>query len=260
MDGKNNFKSRGKKRAFLRAYARMGMLRKVFEHTKISPHAHYDWLRNDPAYAEDFELARDIAADCLEDEIIRRARYGVPEPVGWYQGKAGGTIVRYSDNLAMFQMKSLRPERYRDNHHITVDHKVELTVDEVKRRINAIACSDPQLIEDMGLSSQVGELVGDSYKDAVIDAECDVVDPVHDGGGAPQGDVRCDAISPHKSTGDSKGEILSPPNSTVDQKEKHVSPAGKKNNPTGKSNHELRRQRRAERERKIREAIARGRL
>ena len=50
----------------------------------------------------------------LEAEAYRRAVEGWVEPVGWYKGKAGGTVRRYSDTLLIFTLKGLLPDRYRD--------------------------------------------------------------------------------------------------------------------------------------------------
>ena len=60
------------------------------------------------------ERARIMAGDILEAEAHRRAVEGVEEPVGWYRGKPGGTVRRYSDNLLMFLLKGVLPERYKD--------------------------------------------------------------------------------------------------------------------------------------------------
>ena len=56
------FTVRGKKRAYLRAYAACGRLDKAAEKAKVHRNSHYLWLRSDPQYAEDFELAKEMAA------------------------------------------------------------------------------------------------------------------------------------------------------------------------------------------------------
>ena len=40
------------------------------------------------------------------------------EPTGWYKGKPGGYVQRYSDNLLMFEVKRQIPE-YRDRWELT---------------------------------------------------------------------------------------------------------------------------------------------
>ncbi len=84
------------------------------EVAKVGRSSHYRWLGMHPEYREAFELAKLQAADVLEDEAHRRAVEGVEEPVGWYKGEPGGYVRRYSDVLLMFQLKALRPEKYRE--------------------------------------------------------------------------------------------------------------------------------------------------
>jgi recombinational DNA repair ATPase RecF len=55
-----------------------------------------------------------MAGDLAEDEIRRRAIDGFDHPI-IYEGKITGSYKAYSDNLAMFFLKGLRPDRYRDN-------------------------------------------------------------------------------------------------------------------------------------------------
>ncbi len=55
-----------------------------------------------------------MAADLIEGEAFRRAVHGVEKPTGWYQGKPGAMVREYSDVLAIFLLKGLRPERYKD--------------------------------------------------------------------------------------------------------------------------------------------------
>ncbi len=56
--------------------------------------------------------AEECAADLLESEAFRRAVHGVQKPTGWYRGVAGGYVTEYSDILAIFLLKGLRPEQY----------------------------------------------------------------------------------------------------------------------------------------------------
>ena len=50
----------------------------------------------------------------MEGEARRRAVDGVEEPVGWYQGKPGGLVRKYSDRLLVLLLKAWIPERYKD--------------------------------------------------------------------------------------------------------------------------------------------------
>lgn len=75
----------------------------------------YKWRDNDPEFAQAWEHAKQIGADVLEDEAIRRAREGVPEPVFYKGKKLRSTVTKYSDTLLIFLLKGARPDKYRDN-------------------------------------------------------------------------------------------------------------------------------------------------
>lgn len=53
----------------------------------------------------------DGAAEALESEAVRRALSGVAVPV-FHQGRECGSTVKHSDQLLMFLLKALLPERY----------------------------------------------------------------------------------------------------------------------------------------------------
>lgn len=53
----------------------------------------------------------DSAAEALENEAVRRALSGVAVPV-FHQGRECGSTVKHSDQLLMFLLKALLPERY----------------------------------------------------------------------------------------------------------------------------------------------------
>jgi hypothetical protein len=102
------------KRGFLRAFCHVGRVTKAAELAGIHSDSHYYWLKNDESYAQAFELARQMSGDRAEDEVYRRAFEGFDHPV-IYEGEITTTYKAYSDNLAMFFLKGLRPDRYRDN-------------------------------------------------------------------------------------------------------------------------------------------------
>ena len=56
-----------------------------------------------------WDEALERGLDALEDEIMRRAKDGVGEPI-YYRGAVVGETRRYSDTLAMFILKSKRRE------------------------------------------------------------------------------------------------------------------------------------------------------
>lgn len=51
------------------------------------------------------------AVAALEQEAVRRALFGVAEPV-FHQGRECGAKAKHSDALLIFLLKTLRPERY----------------------------------------------------------------------------------------------------------------------------------------------------
>jgi len=76
--------------------------------------SHYHWLKHDPKYVEAFDAAREVAADRFEEEIYRRGFVGYDKPVT-YRGKITDHYKEYSDVLAIFALKALRPGKYREN-------------------------------------------------------------------------------------------------------------------------------------------------
>jgi hypothetical protein len=107
-----------KKKAFLVAFAECGNVTQAAQAAGIVRQTHYEWLDSIPEYAELFELAKESAADKLEQEARRRAVQGVEEVV-YYQGKEVGRQLRYSDNLLMFMLKGERPEKFKDRTELT---------------------------------------------------------------------------------------------------------------------------------------------
>jgi hypothetical protein len=101
-------------RAFLAAFRKTGNVRLACEAAKVGRSSHYRWLNRSPGYREAFAVAKEEVADILEAEAFRRAVHGWEEPVGWYKGKAGGVVKRYSDPLLILLLKALRPDRYRE--------------------------------------------------------------------------------------------------------------------------------------------------
>jgi cytochrome P450 len=108
-----NKKRAALKAAFLAAYAKDATLKVACELTGVGRRTHYDWIAQDPAYAQAFVDAEQVATDALESEARRRATEGTTEPV-FYQGQQCGSIRRYSDTLLIFLLKAKRPDQFRD--------------------------------------------------------------------------------------------------------------------------------------------------
>jgi len=103
-----------RQRAFLAGFAGAGGLSGAERLSGVSRWSHYKWMREEPVYRSRFRLARAIVADDAEEEIYRRAFLGVETPI-IYRGKIRGWHKSYSDALAMFWLKAMRPGVYRDN-------------------------------------------------------------------------------------------------------------------------------------------------
>ena len=179
MAKRGTFKSRGRKLAMCQAYARSGQVIKSCAKVGITHVTHYRWLESDPIYAADWEVAGALVTERLEDSMMARAVDGWDEPTGWYRGVAGGTVTRYSDNLAMFVAKGRRPDRYRENYSVDVRHTHAIDADGARQQLAALIERSPEL------ASVVRGLLPTSDP---IDAECVEVE----GGGPPQGSERVD--------------------------------------------------------------------
>jgi hypothetical protein len=93
----------------------------------VSRQSHYEWLRDDPLYAEHFECAKEMLADSAEEEICRRAYRGYDTPV-IYRGKITEYYKSYSDALAMFMLKGIKPAVYRDNAPLPIGGPTHMTI------------------------------------------------------------------------------------------------------------------------------------
>ena len=128
-----------KKREFILGYALTGSFRLAAQRAGCEKTIHYHWRDTDPAYAAAFEYAKDMAADVVQDEIMRRA-------MGWEEQHlaADGTpynVCKYSDLLIIFRMKAMRPQEYRENSHVSVESTatVNITIEERTRAANSRA-------------------------------------------------------------------------------------------------------------------------
>ncbi len=102
-----------KKEAFLKALARLGNVSDACRKARVPRRTVYNWRDEDPAFAEAWNEALEVATDALEREARRRAVTGTLRPV--YQGgKLVGRIREYSDTLLIFLLKGARPDKYAD--------------------------------------------------------------------------------------------------------------------------------------------------
>jgi hypothetical protein len=79
--------------------------------------SHYNWLRERPEYAAEFEAAREQVAGLLEDEATRRAYQGTMRPVT----VAGQMVMvtEFSDRLLEFLLKCRNRPVFGDRQELT---------------------------------------------------------------------------------------------------------------------------------------------
>jgi hypothetical protein len=102
-----------RKQAFLDAYMRRGRMDLATQEAGILYHLPYHWARNDAEFKKAWDEAREVAAQSLEDAAYRRAKTGYLRPV-YQRGMLVGMERVYSDSLAMFLLKGMKPQVYRD--------------------------------------------------------------------------------------------------------------------------------------------------
>jgi len=132
------------KRAFLAALAETGIVTRAAEAAGITTKTVYSLREVDDAFAEEWRLARESAADRMEAEALRRAVDGVDEPV-FGSGGVGlgsvkvGTIRRYSDTLLIFLLKGIRPDKYRERRELSGKLDGSLEVKNLAALVSAVA-------------------------------------------------------------------------------------------------------------------------
>jgi hypothetical protein len=102
-----------RKRIFLEAYQKNGVLKYACAAANVHRQTYYDWLRDDPTFATAAREAREVAIEALEEEAHRRAIEGVEDPI-YYKGEFVATVRKPSDTLMIFLLKANRPEKYRE--------------------------------------------------------------------------------------------------------------------------------------------------
>lgn len=90
------------KTRYLRALSELGTLTAGCKAARVSPHTIYKWRDEDEAFAEEEAQAREACADGLEEALVRRAK-------------------RKSDVAAIFMLKAMRPEKYRETINLNVN-------------------------------------------------------------------------------------------------------------------------------------------
>ncbi len=108
-----------KKLRFLIAFSATPVMRVATKIANVSANSVYAWRKNDEAFKEGFEIAREIGVIAAESEAWHRAVDGTVEDVYGNLGQNLGTGVVgqkrvKSDGLMMFMLKAAAPEKYRE--------------------------------------------------------------------------------------------------------------------------------------------------
>lgn len=111
---------------FLEILGTCANVTKACELANLSRPTVYDWKRNDPEFATEWEEALALGIEACEAEAFRRAFDGYEEPV--YQGgRLVGVVRKYSDSLAQFMLRAHAPEKYRDRSDIHLHGKLAVS-------------------------------------------------------------------------------------------------------------------------------------
>lgn len=100
-------------RAFLAALSESGSIKKACKVARVPRATVYEWKSGDPAFAKAWDEARVMGGNALEDSLTERAKDGVLKPV-FQGGKRVGTIREYDTTAAIFLLKGIFPEKYRE--------------------------------------------------------------------------------------------------------------------------------------------------
>ena len=132
---------------FLEAFAHCCRIGEAAETVGLTRSAVERWQRTDVyGFLKRLEAAEGLYVETLEAEIDRRAFKGVDKPV-FYKGKQVATVKEYSELLAMFRLKKLRPE-YRDSYIIQVpDNTAQQVVDLLKAEVMKLRENSEVIVE-----------------------------------------------------------------------------------------------------------------
>jgi hypothetical protein len=109
-----------KRDKFIKLYQEIGVKNKCAAACGVTDETIDQWRKKDEEFSRQYDEAYNLYRDRLEEEALRRAVEGVPEPV-YFKGEVVGHILKYSDNLLTLMLKRHIPA-YRDK--ATIDHNV----------------------------------------------------------------------------------------------------------------------------------------
>ena len=111
-------RSKGRKDAFIATLSQGGTIRSACEAAGIARITAFRWKDEDKEFSEQWDEAIEMGTDVMEEEAMRRAVDGVPEPI-YYQGVLVGTQLKYSDKLLELMLKSRRRDKFGDKTELT---------------------------------------------------------------------------------------------------------------------------------------------
>lgn len=119
---------RPKKRAFLAAYARLGVITAAAEAIGATRQIYYEWCEKDDAFVAAAGLAKAEANERLELLLLERARAGHDRVVETFDGK--GRLVKRevsrgpSDTMLAMALNGNLPEKYKRRAEVTLNGPV----------------------------------------------------------------------------------------------------------------------------------------
>lgn len=85
----------------------------------------FDWREKHPEFKQLWIEAVEAGTDAIEDEMLRRAKDGVLQPV-FYKGEQVAEVREFSDTLMVHTVNGRRPEKWRGKQ--TTDNNVNVNV------------------------------------------------------------------------------------------------------------------------------------
>ena len=129
---KKNASDEDKRTRFLIELSRCGNITDSANQASIPRRTLYNWRKDSPAFKAEWDQAKELGNDALEDEARRRGHDGVEEPV--YQGgEEVGRIRKYSDTLLIFLLKGNLPAKFRDRVAIGGDPENQTPINFISR-------------------------------------------------------------------------------------------------------------------------------
>jgi len=138
---------------FLNALSECGNVNYACEQGQIKRYKLKTYLKDSPAFAEDYIEAEALGAASIEDEVRRRGVMGWDEPV-YYKGSVVGHIRKHSDMMLAILVKGAMPDKYADRskQQIANTHEEVPAMDPAvrDRRFVVLRALSKDRLDDMG--------------------------------------------------------------------------------------------------------------